>query len=236
MSSLKRPPLTIVFDLDGTLVDTAPDLVAATNSILGRVGAPHVSVERLKMWVGSGARAMIVEGLRNAGGSFLGMSQDGTKVDQLLAEFLDYYEANIAVESRPFDGAEDALIRLRDMGHRLAVCTNKRESLSIKLLDALNLSPYFAAVAGRDTFPVSKPDPGHLTGAVTLANGTRDRAVMIGDSQTDILTAKRADIPVIAVTHGYTDRPVLEFNPTATIDHFSEIDAALSALALRHSS
>ena len=149
---------TIVFDLDGTLVDTAPDLTNALNHALTRRGQAPVSAATVRSLVGLGASVMIEEGLRRAGAT--------DDLDAMLAEFLIHYEANIAAESRPFPGAVAALERLAAAGARLAVCTNKREYLSRRLLQELGLDGYFGAIAGRDTFPVAKPDPGHLTGAI----------------------------------------------------------------------
>ena len=154
---------TIVFDLDGTLVDTAPDLSNALNDVLTRRGHQPVSPETIRACVGHGARVMIEEALRRAG------AEDD--VDRMLAEFLVHYEANIAAESRPFPGAVAALEAFAAQGAILAVCTNKRESLSRRLLQELGIDGYFAAIAGRDTFAVSKPDPGHLTGTIALAGG-----------------------------------------------------------------
>ena len=173
---------TIVFDLDGTLVDTAPDLTNALNDALIRRGHAPVAAEVIRGAVGRGARVMIE--------TALGMAGIEDDVDQMLAEFLAHYEANIAAESRPFPGAVDcARAPHRQRGARLAVCTNKRESLSRKLLQELRLSTHFAAIAGRDTFPVSKPDPGHLTGTIALAAGNPSRALMIGDSEFDFAAA-----------------------------------------------
>ena len=154
---------TIVFDLDGTLVDTAPDLTNALNDVLTRRGHAPVAADTIRACVGHGARVMIEEALRRAG------ARDD--VDRMLAEFLVHYEANIANESRPFPGAVAALEDLAAQGATLAVCTNKREYLSRKLLEELDLARYFSGLAGRDTFAVSKPDPGHLTGVIALAGG-----------------------------------------------------------------
>jgi phosphoglycolate phosphatase len=162
---------TIVFDLDGTLVDTAPDLTNALNDVLTRHGHAAVSAEAVRASVGLGARVMIEEALRRAGAD---------DVDGMLAEFLIHYETNIARESRPFPGAVAALEALASGGARLVVCTNKREYLSRRLLQALELEGYFSAIAGRDTLAVAKPDPCHLTGVVALAGGEPSRAVMVG--------------------------------------------------------
>ncbi len=189
-----------MFDLDGTLVDTAPDLSNALNDVLTRRGHQPVSPETIRACVGHGARVMIEEALHRAG------AEDD--VDRMLDEFLVHYEANIAAESRPFPGAVATLEGFSAQGAILAVCTNKRESLSRRLLQELGIEGYFAAIAGRDTFAVSKPDPGHLTGTIALAGGDPSHAVMIGDSEVDVCTAKAAGIPIILVSFGYATAPL----------------------------
>jgi phosphoglycolate phosphatase len=213
---------TIVFDLDGTLVDTAPDLTNALNHMLTRRGHAPVAAETIRACVGHGARIMIEEALRRTS------AQDD--VDAMLAEFLIHYEANIAHDSRPFPGAVAALERLAAQGATLAVCTNKREHLSRKLLEQLDLARYFASIAGRDTFAVSKPDPGHLTGVIALAGGDPSRAVMVGDSDTDLRTAKAAGVPAILVSFGYATSPLDGDAPEAVIDHFDELEARARVL------
>ena len=215
---------TIVFDLDGTLVDTAPDLTHALNYALARGGQPPVSPETVRSLVGLGAQVMVEEGLRRA----------GVKADlkSMLGDFLTHYEANIAAESRPFPGAVEALDRLKTEGARLAICTNKRESLSRKLLQELGLERYFSAIAGRDTFAVSKPDPGHLTGAIRLAGGDPFRAVMIGDSDVDVKAAKAASVPVVLVSFGYAGPAPAATAAEAVIDHFEELHANLTSLLM----
>lgn len=213
---------TIVFDLDGTLVDTAPDLTNALNDVLTRRGHAPVPAETIRACVGHGARIMIEEGLRRSGAN--------DDVDQMLAEFLVHYEANIAEQSRPFPGAVAALDSLAAHGATLAVCTNKREHLSRRLLQALRIDGYFRAIAGRDTFAVSKPDPAHLTGVIALAGGEPSRALMVGDSEVDIRTAKSASVPVILVSFGYAASPLDGCTPEAVIDHFDELEAHAAAL------
>jgi phosphoglycolate phosphatase len=213
---------TIVFDLDGTLVDTTPDLTHALNYALARQGQPPVSAETVRSLVGMGAMVMIEEGLRHAG-----VTAD---LQSMLGDFLVYYEANIAGESRPFPGAVEVLDRLQHEGATLAVCTNKRESLSRRLLQELELEGYFSAIAGRDTFPVAKPDPGHLTGVIGLAGGDPVRAVMVGDSDVDVRTASAASVPVILVNFGYAVDKVEGERPEAVINHFDQLYASLSAL------
>jgi phosphoglycolate phosphatase len=225
------PPLdpmrdaTIVFDLDGTLVDTAPDLMAATNHVLASLGRPGVSEHQLRPLIGHGARFMVEHA----------MGPDAAKLSEaerkrLLDLFLDHYARNIAVGSRPFEGTVAALNRFRSAGARLAVCTNKAEAMSRRLLDALSLSPLFSAVAGRDTFAVYKPHPDHLLGTIKLSGGDRARAVMVGDSRIDIATAKAAGVPVVAVSFGYTDTPVRELGPDRVIDHYDELEHAIASL------
>jgi phosphoglycolate phosphatase len=213
---------TIVFDLDGTLVDTAPDLTNALNDVLTRRGHAPVEAETIRACVGHGARIMIEEALRRTG------ARDN--VDRMLAEFLIHYEANIANDSRAFPGAVAALEALAAQGATLAVCTNKREDLSRKLLEELDLAHYFAGLAGRDTFAVSKPDPGHLTGVIALAGGDPSRAVMVGDSEIDLATAKAAGVPAILVSFGYAASTLDVLVPEAVIDHFDELSARADAL------
>ena len=215
--------LTIVFDLDGTLVDTAPDLVAATNHVLEHVGLPPVDGESLRPHIGYGAKRMIESSTAAA-------NLSAAEHEALLERFLDYYGAHIAVGSRPFEGTVEALEAFKAAGATLAVCTNKREAMSRQLLDALDLSRYFAALAGRDTLAESKPHPGHLLGTISMAGGDAARAVMVGDSNVDIATAKAAKVPVVAVSFGYSDAPVASFKPDAIIDHYSELGAAIAAL------
>ena len=216
---------TLVFDLDGTLVDTAPDLVAATNHVLAGLGLPGISEHALRPLVGHGARFMVEHAI---GPGAAKLSEEERK--RLLDGFLDYYTRNIAVGSRPFEGTVPALERFRGAGAKLAVCTNKTERISRMLLEALGMSGLFSAVAGRDTFPVFKPHPDHLLGTIGLAGGDSARAVMVGDSRIDIATAKAAGVPVVAVTFGYTDIPVRELGPDKVIDHYDELEPAILAL------
>jgi phosphoglycolate phosphatase len=213
---------TIVFDLDGTLIDTAPDLAAATNHVLSLLDLSPISVAELHPFIGHGSKAMIDAGLR--------LHEAAVTADELTRlhdQFLAFYADNVAVGSQPFEGVPDLLEALLAAGARLAVCTNKVERLSKLLLRELALEAKFAAVAGRDTFPVFKPAPGHLIGAIEMAGGHVRRAVMVGDSEVDIATAVAAKVPSIGVTFGYTPRPIAEFGPDALIDHFREFPAAL---------
>jgi phosphoglycolate phosphatase len=214
--------LTLVFDLDGTLVDTAPDLVGAANHVLAAEGLTPVAAHEIRDQISFGARAMIVKGL-----ALRQAARTTAEVDRLLADFLSYYEANIAVHSRPFPHVVEILRDYRARGCRLAVCTNKREGLSRILLRELEMHDLFDGLAGRDTFAVSKPHPDHLTGAIRLAGGVAHRAVMVGDSDTDISTARAAGVPSIAVTFGYTDVPAHQLGANEVIADYRAFDAAL---------
>jgi len=220
--------LTVVFDLDGTLVETAPDLIGATNHALGLCKLEPVAPGEIRPFISFGARAMIRRGLE-----FHGHHVSESRFEELFSIFIAYYAQNIAVESHVFPGLADGLARLVKKGARLAVCTNKQEALSRRLLEALGISGVFAAIAGRDTFAVCKPHPDHLLGAIRLAGGDARRAVMIGDSDVDIATAKAAGIPVVAVSFGYTDVPVASLSPDAIIDHYRDLDAAIERIRPR---
>lgn len=219
-------PLTVVFDLDGTLVDTAPDLIDTLNVVLTREGLPPVAYAEARNMIGGGARRMIENGLRHEG-----RPQTDGEVDRMLSQFLSHYAAHIADRSRPFPGLEPALDRMSALGWRFAVCTNKLEGLSRQLLGALRLTPRFAAICGQDTFGIQKPDPEILRRTVEAADGDIRRAVMIGDSGTDVATARAAGVPVVAVDFGYSEPPVAELNPDRLISHYDELVAAVSAVA-----
>jgi len=216
---------TIAFDLDGTLVDTAPDLVRTLNIILERHHMAPVAYGAAAQMVGGGARAMLDAAFVGAG-----KAPTDEQLDGLLDEFITYYTANIAAHSRPFDGVEAALDRFAAAGWTLAVCTNKLEGLSRQLLDALDMSRRFAAIVGPDTFGYRKPDPRHLTETIRVAGGVPDRAVMVGDSEFDIGVAKAAGIPVVAVNFGYTPVPVEELDPDRIIGHYDALWDAVASL------
>jgi len=220
-----HPPLTIVFDLDGTLVDTAPDLVATLNVVLSSEGLEPVAYADGRLMVGGGVRVMVERGIKANGRQL-----PAAEVDRLERNFIGYYAEHIAVHSRPFEGVEATLEQLTANGHCLAVCTNKLEGLSLRLLDALKLRPRFRAICGADTFGVSKPDPAILNRTIERAGGDKTRAIMIGDSLTDIATARAASIPVIAVDFGYTDVPVVELKPDRVVSAFSDLPEAISRM------
>jgi phosphoglycolate phosphatase len=214
--------LTIVFDLDGTLVDTAPDLIATLNLILTREGMPPVDYEAARRMIGGGARAMIERAL-----AAKGRDCARSEIDRMFAAFIEHYAAHIADRSRPFPQLEDALDLLAVEGHRLAVCTNKLEWLSVRLLDTLNLSRHFAAICGQDTFGVQKPDPKMLRLTIERVGGQPSRAIMVGDSGTDISTARAASVPVIAVNFGYSEVPIATLLPDRIIGSFADLTSAI---------
>jgi len=218
-------PRTVVFDLDGTLVDTAPDLISALNFVLDSEGLPPVPLKSARNMIGAGARKLIERGLELEGCT---MSTDD--VDRLMRDFIDYYAAHIADASRPFEGLEAALDDLEAQGYRFAVCTNKLEWLSKRLLDRLGLSSRFAAICGADTFGVAKPDPVILQQTVARAGGQLATTIMVGDAGPDVGVARRAAIPVIGVEFGYTDVPIAELKPDRLIGHMRELPAAVNSL------
>jgi phosphoglycolate phosphatase len=215
----------VVFDLDGTLVDTAPDLINALNFVLDREGLPPVPLHSARNMIGAGARRLIERGLELDGRAT--STQDITR---LTSDFIDYYAAHIADISRPFEGLERALDDLSAGGYRFAVCTNKLEWLSKLLLDRLGLSFRFSAICGADTFGVSKPDPAILQQTVARAGGRLSSAIMVGDAGPDIGVARRAGIPVIGVEFGYTEVPIADLKPDRLIGHMRELPAAVESL------
>ena len=217
---------TLVFDLDGTLVDTAPDLAAAANHVMRHLGLSSVTEAEIRPFVGYGALVMI-----DKAALAHGRELKQHELYELFEVFIQHYMANIADHSKPYEGVVAALEAFTNEGAKVAVCTNKIEAHARALLSALDMDRHFAAITGRDTFAVFKPDPGHLTGTVALAKGSREKAIMIGDSETDIRTAKAAGIPVIAVDFGYSLEPVATFAPDAIISHYDELGEALRKLA-----
>lgn len=216
---------TIVFDLDGTLVDTAGDLVATLNVVLHEEGCEALPMAAARNMIGAGARALIRRGLE---ARFHAVSPE--RLERLYARFLAHYAENIAVHSRPLPGLEAALDQLADAGCILAVCTNKLEGLSRKLLDELGLSERFAAIAGSDTFPFQKPDPRMLLATIARAEGEPACALMVGDSRTDLDTARAAEIPALLVDFGYTDVPARDLGADAVISAWPEFWPAASRL------
>lgn len=212
--------VTVVFDLDGTLVDTAPDLVATLNVLLRQEGVATLPLAEARDMIGQGARALIAKGFTASGAKL-----DASKLDVLFERFVSHYRAHIADSSQLFPGVVAALQRLQTSGAILAVCTNKPTDLSVALLEALRIDAYFESVIGADAAPAPKPDPRHLLMAIAAAGGNPARSIMVGDSGSDAGAAKAAAVPLILVTFGYTETPVTALGADAVIEHFDELHA-----------
>jgi len=224
---MPTPPV-LVFDLDGTLVDTAPDLLGTLNTVLTEAGHAPVPFEVAREMIGRGARVMLARGF-----AARGVTLGADELDRANARFLEIYEDRIADESVPFEGLEAALDRFSAEGYLLAVCTNKYERLSRLLLDKLGLTDRFAAIAGQDTYGVSKPHPDHILKTVAAAGGAASDAIMVGDSRTDIDAARASGVPVVAVTFGYTDVPVSDLGPDRVVDSYAALWEAVASLRQR---
>lgn len=220
---------TLCFDLDGTLIDTAPDLLAALDHTLQQAGYPLSDHIQIRPIIGRGAKAM----LKRAFCSFDDTipTPDNNELDQLWQSFIEHYSIHIANQSSPFEGVVPTLTELQHQGYLLAICTNKPMFLTEPLLEALELTTYFAAIKGADSFPFKKPDPRHLTETILAAGGQSQAAIMIGDSKTDIETARNAQIPVIGVDFGYTDLPMSALAPDKIMSNYSQLLALTAELS-----
>lgn len=217
---------TIIFDLDGTLVDSVRDLLPALNYTIGKEGLDPISREQIGQVVGKGALKMVAQAY-----NLQGRNLDEPTQTRLLDVFLERYGSHTSDETVFFDGCLALLDRLQSEGWKLSVCTNKYAYLAEKLLVALNERDRFDALTGGDTFDFKKPDGRHISETVALAGGNIKHSVMVGDSISDIDGAKNAGIPVIAVDFGYTDVPVDQLNPDVVISHFNDFDTALANIA-----
>lgn len=218
----ERPPLA-VFDLDGTLVDTAPDLAAALNHCLVRVGMTTLELEVVRPHAGHGATVMLREAYRLAGRPF-----GEEEARQHLPEFLAYYEEHISVASRLYPGIIEAMDQLEAAGWTFAICTNKYEALAAKLLTELDLVHRFRAVCGADTFPRRKPDPIHLIKTIEAAGGDQRRTIMIGDTITDVDTANAANVPVVLVDFGYAPDAEARRKAQVVLSSYGELSTNLA--------
>ncbi|MBY0360640.1 MAG: HAD-IA family hydrolase [Phreatobacter sp.] len=216
---------TIVFDLDGTLVDTHPDLIGTLSWLLEEEGLDAIDLEAAKKLIGHGMKPMVEKALKLKG---RGGTQD--EIEAVYARYIAVYETRLTRESRPFPGMLEALDRLADSGMILAVCTNKIERLAKKLLDELDMTRRFAFIAGADTYALRKPDPRHILLTVRDAGGNPARAVMVGDSDTDIRAAQGAGVPVVAYSGGYTAIPLESLDPDVIIDHYDSLPETVARL------
>ena len=216
--------LTVVCDLDGTLVDSAPDLSAALNAVLAEQGVPTVPFEEIRLFVGGGARVLIERALARVG------APERYDTARMFDRFLDVYRSRLTRESRPYPGVHGALRALTRRGHPLAVCTNKPEDLARRMLAELGLDHFGDAVVGGDTFAFRKPDRRTLEAAAERAGGDPERSVLIGDSRTDVETARNADVPVILVSYGYRADPIDDLAPDFVVHEFGSVPATVSRL------
>lgn len=207
----------VIFDLDGTLVDTAPDLTHATNHVLESEGLPAVTAAAVRSMVGLGGRMLLKRGFASHG-----VELEAVRLERLYERFIAYYGANICVSSAAFPGAVAMLEWCAAAGLKVGICTNKPEGLSVQLIEALGLSSHFGAIVGADTVGTAKPDPAPYHETLRQL-GVSGASLMVGDSETDVLTARAAGVPVVGVSFGYTPRPVAEFSPDHVIDHFDDL-------------
>jgi phosphoglycolate phosphatase len=208
----------LIFDLDGTLIDSAPDLHRSLNAVLTEQGRTAVSLADIRAMVGDGAAKLVERGFADTGDRV-----DPAALPALVQRFLHHYSAGGHALTRAFPGVADTLIALGTHGCRLGVCTNKPYAPTMEILDLLGLTRFFGAVSGGDSLPVRKPDPGHLLGTLDLLGAAAERAVMIGDSANDVAVARAAGVPAVVVSYGYTLTPVEELGADAIIDRFDEL-------------
>ena len=223
-----KQKFTILFDLDGTLVDTAPDLMLAHNHVMRKFGYPTKSTEDIRNLVGKGAGALIGRSIWGQAKKEFSKVLDEKIKDEMIKEFVDYYGKNIKNESTLITGVKDFLIWCKEQNISMAVCTNKQEYLSNDLLKKIGIYDFFEYVAGSDTFDYCKPDPRHLTNVVEILDGDIKKTIMIGDSETDANAAKAAEIPIILLENGYTEKNTTEIYHNHLIKDFIGIEKIIS--------
>ena len=223
-----KEKFTILFDLDGTLVDTAPDLMRAHNHVMKKFGYPTKSTEEIRNLVGQGAGAMLGRSIWGQAKKEFGKVQDDKIKKEMVKDFVDFYGKNIVNESTLINGVKDFLIWSKKNDISMAVCTNKQEHLAIDLLKKIGIYDFFEYVAGHNTFDYCKPDPRHLTSVVEILNGNLKKSLMIGDSETDANAAKSADIPIILLEDGYTEKNTTEIHHNHLVKDFVGIEKIVS--------
>ena len=223
-----KQKFTILFDLDGTLVDTAPDLMLAHNHVMKKFGYPTKSTEDIRNLVGKGAGALIGRSIWGQAKKEFSKVLDAKIKDEMVKEFVNFYGKNIVNKSTLVTGVKDFLIWCKEQNISMAVCTNKQEHLSNDLLKKIGIYDFFEYVAGSDTFDYCKPDPRHLTNVVEILDGDVKKTIMIGDSETDANAAKAAEIPVILLENGYTEKNTTEIYHNHLIKDFIGIEKIIS--------
>ena len=219
---------TILFDLDGTLVDTAPDLMAAHNHVMKKYGYSTKSVEDIRNLVGKGASVLIGRSIwGSAKKEFSKITDEGIK-NEMVKEFINFYGKNLVKESKLITGVKDFLDWAKTKDISMAVCTNKQEHLAVDLLKKIKIYDYFEYVAGGNTFEYCKPDPRHLTNIIEIINGELDKCLMFGDSENDADAAKAANIPMILLEDGYTDKKIAQIYHDHLIKDFSGVEKIVS--------
>ena len=219
---------TILFDLDGTLVDTAPDLMRAHNHVMKKFGYPTKSTDEIRNLVGQGAGAMLGRSIWGQAKKEFGKVQDKKIKEEMVKDFVEFYGKNIVNESTLINGVKDFLIWAKEKNISMGVCTNKQEHLAVDLLKKIGIYDFFEYVAGHNTFDYCKPDPRHLTSVIDILNGDIKKSLMIGDSETDANAAKDAGIPVILLEDGYTEKKITEIYHNHLIKDFVGIEKIVS--------
>lgn len=220
------PFSSLLFDLDGTLVDTAPDLINALNHVFAEKRLSPVPCDLVRPYVGLGALAMLRQGFQHHG-----IQIDEDRLTRTHELFRTYYEENICVESQAYDGVWDVLPTLYEDGYSLSVCTNKPEHLAVSLLEKLDLSKYFAAICGSDTVPNRKPHRDHLSLTAERAGTSLEASVMVGDASPDVDGARNASIPIIGFDYGYSTVAMADLSPDILLSSFRDLPAALVQLS-----
>ena len=223
-----KQKFTILFDLDGTLVDTAPDLMRAHNHVMKKFGYPTKSTEEIRNLVGQGAGAMLGRSIWGQAKKEFGKVQDDQIKKEMVKDFIDFYGKNIVNESTLINGVREFLIWSKKNDISMAVCTNKQEHLAIDLLKKIGIYHFFEYVAGHNTFDYCKPDPRHLTSVIEILDGDIKKTLMIGDSETDANAAKSAGIPVILLEDGYTEKNITEIYHNHLVKDFVGIEKIVS--------
>jgi phosphoglycolate phosphatase len=218
-------PFLLVFDLDGTLIDSAPDLRAALNEMLRERGRAPLSLAQVRQMIGDGAAALVARALAASG-------VDPAAAADALPRFLQLYEADAVRLTRPYPGVPETLAALRRRGYRTAICTNKPQHATHTVLEGLGLLALFDGIAGGDRFAIKKPDPGHLLGLIGAVGGAPDRAVMIGDGENDAAAAHGAGVPLVLMRYGYARGDPASLAANALLDRFDDLPATLDRLGL----